>query len=156
MFLAMQANDAISAAIKSGKCDPYYVSIRAKEAHSHVGPGRIYKVVYKYIQEHLPVKVVAQYDNWRKIEDPDGEKGWIHKSLLSTKRFIITCSNITPLMLTTKETSKRIARIKKKFVMELIAVRGNWCRVKFRWCGEKYTGWVRKTDVFGVLDEETW
>jgi SH3-like domain-containing protein len=155
LFLALQVSDSV-ATIKSGKCEPYYVSIKSGKVNAHVGPGKIYKVVYEYTQKYLPVKVIAQYDNWRKVKDPDGDEVWIHKSLLSTKRFIITRESITQLMADTKETSTTIAKIKRNFVMELLTVRGNWCKASFWWHGKKFTGWVRKSDVFGVLAEETW
>jgi SH3-like domain-containing protein len=56
----------------------------------------------------------------------------------------------------TKETATIFAKIKRNFVMELLAVRGNWCSVTFAWNGSKLSGWIKKGDVFGVLSEETW
>jgi SH3-like domain-containing protein len=148
--------NSTNAEIKSGKCTPYYVAIKSDKVNSHVGPGKIYKVVFEYVQKYLPLMVVARYDNWRKIKDPDGDEGWVHKSMLSPKRFVITKNNLSQFMSESNETSQLIAQIKKNFVMELLSVRGNWCKTAFTWHGIKFTGWVKKNDVFGVFSEETW
>jgi SH3-like domain-containing protein len=69
--LAMLVGD-VFADIKSERCNPYYVSTKADKVNAHVGPGRIYRIVYEYVQRCLPLEVIARYDNWRKVKDHDG------------------------------------------------------------------------------------
>jgi SH3-like domain-containing protein len=144
------------AEIRSGHCKPYYVSLKSNKVNSHCGPGKNYKIVFEYVQRGVPVVVVAQYDHWRKIKDPDGVDGWIHKSLLSPKRFVITVDEFVPLVGETNDSGRLIAKIKKNVVMELRAVRGNWCNVKLSCGSGKYEGWIKKEYVFGVFENETW
>jgi SH3-like domain-containing protein len=139
----------ITAEIKSGTCVPYYVSLKSNKINAHVGPGKDYKIKYVYIQKGLPVAVVAKYDTWRKIKDPDGEEGWMHKSLLSTKRFVI--SNREALLMShSNDSSHVVAKITKNVVMELKAVRGNWIKVSISHSDEKFEGWVKNENVFGI------
>lgn len=141
--------------IKSGTCDPYYASIRSNKANSHRGPGTEYKISFEYIQKGTPVMIIAKYDHWRKIKDPFGSESWIHKSLLSQKRFVITVSNTpTKLMEESNDNSNLIAFVKKNVIMELVAARGNWCNVKIYNGGEKFRGWIKKSEVFGVFENE--
>jgi len=141
--------------IKSGICDPYYASIKSNKVNSHRGPGQEYKISFEYIQKGLPVMIIAKYDHWRKIRDPFGSESWIHKSLLSSKRFVMTINNTpTKLMEDSNDNSNLIALIKKNVIMELIAARGNWCSVRIYSGGEKYRGWLKKSDVFGVFENE--
>lgn len=140
--------------IKSGACEPYYASIKSNEANSHRGPGKEYKISYKYIQKGTPVMIIAKYDHWRKIKDSDGDESWIHKNMLSSKRFVIVTNSTARLMDQTNNASKITAYIKKNVILELIAVRGKWCNVSFRGNIGKFSGWIKKSDVFGVFENE--
>lgn len=143
-----------SASIESGMCKPYFASIKAKEANLHVGPGKEYKVIYKYITKTIPVLITAKYDHWRKIQDIDGDSGWMHKSLLSKDRYIMIKDNITELFESYSADSKQIASIKKNKIVKFIAVNGDWCNVKFYYRGNSYTGWVSKKSIFGMFENE--
>ena len=146
----------LEAYIKSGLCEPYYASIKSNKVNSHRGPGREYKISYEYIQRGTPVIVIAKYDHWRKVKDPIGDESWIHKSMLSSKRFVIVMNDgLTKLMSKSNETSQIVAYVKKNVVFELISVRGNWCNVVCRNGNWKYSGWIKKTDVFGTFENET-
>ena len=152
MFLLFSAN--LDAYIKSGTCDPYYASIKSNEANSHRGPGKEYKISFKYIQKGTPVMIIAKYDHWRKIRDALGDESWIHKNMLSPKRFVIIVNDKARLMSQTNNASKTIAYVKKNVVMELVSVRGKWCNVVSHGNNGKYTGWIKKSDVFGVFENE--
>jgi SH3-like domain-containing protein len=144
------------AAISSGLCDPYYVAIKKAKTQSYVGPGKNYKVACVYTIAGTPVIVTAKYDHWRKVRDATGYESWIHKSQLSTKRFVITISEApAPLLKSSNDSSSVIAYVKKNVVMKLTIVRGNWCKVEMSYNGMGYSGWISKNNVFGVFDNET-
>ncbi|MBA15086.1 MAG: hypothetical protein CMN73_01860 [Sphingomonas sp.] len=65
---------------------PYYASISASEARMRTGPGRNYPASWFYRRADLPIRVIARYQDWRKIEDPDGTQGWMQVGLLSDTR----------------------------------------------------------------------
>jgi SH3-like domain-containing protein len=65
---------------------PYYASIAASKARMRTGPGRNYPASWLYQRADLPVKVVEVYNDWRKIEDPDGTQGWMQVQLMSSQR----------------------------------------------------------------------
>lgn len=147
---------ALDARIKSYRCEPYYASIKSNRVNSHRGPGKEYKISFEYIQRGTPVMIVAKYDHWRKVIDPAGDESWIHRSMLSPKRFVmVMCESPTKLMQKSNETSAVVAYVKKNVVLELATVRGNWCNVVFRGNTGKYSGWIKKSDVFGVFENET-
>ena len=68
---------------------PYWASISSGRAMMRVGPGQNYRGAWLYVRRDLPVRVVDVYQNWRKIEDPDGTTGWMMVSLLSDARTAI-------------------------------------------------------------------
>ena len=144
-----------NAGIKSGICKPYFVSIKVSEVNLHVGPGKNYKVLCKYISKFLPVLITAKYDHWRRIQDPEGTVGWLHKSQLSTRRYVLAMKSCY-LRENSNETSKVLATIKKNVVMRLQEVRGNWCKISIKYKHKTFKGWIYKSNVFGVLTNETW
>ncbi len=68
---------------------PYWASISAGRARMRTGPARTYPAVWLYQRADLPVRVVAAFKEWRKIEDPDGTQGWMQANLLSSTRTAI-------------------------------------------------------------------
>ena len=75
-----------SGASAQDKKPPYWASIASGEAMMRTGPGRNYPGIWLYKRRDLPIRVIQIYPNWRKIEDPDGEQGWMLVTLLSDRR----------------------------------------------------------------------
>ena len=73
----------------SGLPLPRFVSLKAKRVNMRVGPGRDYQVQWLYIRKNLPMEVIQEFGNWRKVRDPNGVEGWILHSLLSGNRVVI-------------------------------------------------------------------
>jgi len=45
------------------------------------GPGTGYKILFS-VEKGVPFKIIKRKGNWIHIEHADGDKGWIHKSLV--------------------------------------------------------------------------
>src|SRR3546814_8582627 len=56
------------------KKPPYWASLSKDEARMRAGPSMDYPANWIYRRRDLPVKVVAVYSHWRKIEDPEDRK----------------------------------------------------------------------------------
>ncbi|MBQ8651370.1 MAG: hypothetical protein IJ481_02470 [Alphaproteobacteria bacterium] len=146
----------LQAKINSGYCEPYYVSIKSSRANSHVGPGKNYKIIYTYVQKGTPLLVTAKYDHWRKIKDPNGDESWIHKSQLSSKRYVMTLSEEDlPITKNTGESEEALAYVKKNVAMRLEDIKGNWCNVSVDFQNKNFKGWVRRDKLFGIFKNET-
>ncbi len=65
---------------------PRFVSLKGSKANLRTGPGRNFPIEWVYQNKGLPLKVVAEYDKWYKVEDSEGSKGWMHRTLFSGKR----------------------------------------------------------------------
>ena len=73
----------------SGLPLPRFVSLKSGKVNSRIGPGVNYPVDWMYMKSGLPMEIIQEYDNWRRVRDPDGSEGWINQSLLSGKRTAI-------------------------------------------------------------------
>ena len=80
---------AASAAGQAQRQPPYWASIEKPEARMRTGPSTEFPVTWVYKRQNLPVKVVAVHSVWRKVQDPNGDQGWLHVRLLSPKQTAI-------------------------------------------------------------------
>src|SRR5262245_37242621 len=70
----------------SGLPLPRFASLRSDEANVRSGPGTRYPIDWVFRRKGMPVEIVAEYENYRKIRDWQGASGWVHQSLLTGKR----------------------------------------------------------------------
>ena len=87
--VALALFGATSAVAQAQQKTPYWASIEEPEARMRTGPSTEFPVTWVYKRRNLPVKVVAVHSVWRRVQDPDGEQGWLHVRLLSPKRTAI-------------------------------------------------------------------
>ncbi|MEM1352796.1 MAG: SH3 domain-containing protein, partial [Pseudomonadota bacterium] len=62
---------------------PRYVSMKATEANIRRGPSLTHRIDWVFKLRDMPLRVTAEHGHWRRVEDPDGQGGWIHYSLIS-------------------------------------------------------------------------
>ena len=81
----------------SGLPVPRFVTLKSDTVNMRVGPGREYPLSWVYKKKNLPVKVIAEFDVWRKIIDHEGTTGWVHSQLVTLKRYALIQSRLTKL-----------------------------------------------------------
>lgn len=127
---------------------PYWASIDVDEARMRAGPSTEFPIKWIYHRKYLPVKVIDRMDAWRKVEDPDGDQGWMHSRLLSGDRTAIVTGNIRP-MRSSPSAGARIAWRAEPGVVGLISdCDKGWCL--FDVSGQR--GWIEASGLWG--DEE--
>lgn len=70
----------------SGLPLPRFVSLKSGRVNVRTGPGINYAVEWLYLKAGLPMEILQEYDNWRRVRDSEGAEGWVNQSLLSGKR----------------------------------------------------------------------
>ena len=142
---------AATTASAQDKKPPYWASIASGEAMLRSGPGRNYPGIWLYKRRDLPIRVVQVYPNWRKIEDPDGDQGWMLVTLLSDRRTGIVKSG-APRELHSKADANSPVRYRAEqgVVGRLQSCNGSWCEMQVG----KRKGWIAQADIWGVSDGE--
>ncbi len=130
---------------------PRFVSLGSNEIYVRTGPGQKYPVQWVFKKKGIPVEIVLEYDNWRKIKDFDGDMGWVHKTLLSGRRagFVIGESNVR-LNRKPNESSDLLAYLEPKTLLSIAECDAQWCAVN----ASGYKGWVKQKDIWGVYEGE--
>lgn len=131
---------------------PRYVSMRAETANARRGPGLEHRVDWEYRMRGMPLRIVGEYGQWRRVQDPDGAGGWVHHSLLSGARTVLVRSE-APVVLHAgpgENTAVR-AMAEPGVVARLDACREEWCSVR----AGGFRGWVPRERLWGVDPGET-
>lgn len=134
--------------VKSGLPVPRFVSLKSKEVNVRVGPGVDYPIKHIYRKQNMPVEVVAEFGNWRKIRDKEGEEGWALHSLLSGKRQAII--EHETIMFNVYKGERAVMRLGQGVQVQVKECRRMQCEVK----SEGTRGWVAKTDLWGIYGDE--
>ncbi|MBA8817927.1 SH3-like domain-containing protein [Ochrobactrum sp. P6BSIII] len=141
----------------SGLPVPRFVSLKPARVNLRIGPGRDYPVSWLFMKSGLPVEIIQEYDNWRRIRDADGTEGWVYQSLLSGKRTAITApwlKNDKSKMITMRrdanDTAAVAADIEPGVVGTVRQCNGQWCRMDV----SGVRGWIRQSDLWGVYPGE--
>ena len=130
---------------------PYWASIASGEAMMRTGPGRNYPGIWLYQRRDLPVRVVKTYPNWRRIEDPDGARGWMLVTLLSDQRTaIVKPGEPRPIHVEPNERSRVRYRAEHGVVGRINQCGNGWCRIAVG----KRQGFIRTSDIWGVGERE--
>lgn len=125
---------------------PYWVSTSKNEANMRVGPGREYRISWKYVRKGVPLKVRRVMGSWRLVEDKDGSRGWILSQFLTRERAGIVEGSITGLRENKDGTGQILWRVEPGVIGKLGECAGAWCA--FDVDGRK--GFIRAESVWGA------
>ena len=128
---------------------PRVVSLKNSLTYMRSGPGKKYPVTFEIRQKGYPLKIIAEFNNWRKIVTSDKLTGWIHTQLLSSFRTGIILETIL-LKKTPSDKSKAKAKLLPKLIVNIIRCDLKWCKIEI--VKEKtHSGWIKKKSVWGAL-----
>lgn len=134
----------------SGLPLPRFVSLRSDEINMRVGPGTQYPIKWTYQQKYLPVEVFEEFGNWRHVRDRDGEDGWMHANLLSSRRSAIMLNDPTVLHIAPREDAPITIKAAKGSIGQLLECTEIWCSVQM----QERIGWLKKEAIWGVYEAE--
>jgi len=135
---------------KSGYPVPRYVSLARDTVNVRTGPDGKYPIIWVFKKAGLPVKVIAEYKDWRKIVDSEGAQGWIWGPLLSSKRTALII-NEEQVLLKNPAKDETVAVIAESGVIGKIKeCNDGWCELDV----DGFKGWLEQPDFWGTLDGE--
>jgi len=138
----------------SGLPLPRFVSLKPAKVNVRRGPGQQYDVAWEFRRAGLPVEIVQEFDNWRKIRDAEGDEGWVFHSLLSGERSAIVApwaaKETFALRTSAADNTAIIAYLEASVIAQVVQCDGRWCQVR----GQGYDGWISQNDLWGVYPSE--
>jgi SH3-like domain-containing protein len=140
----------------SGLPLPRFVSLKAARVNLRIGPGRNYSVDWLYLTRGLPMEIIQEYDNWRRVRDAEGTEGWIEQSLLSGRRTAIAApwqrnkNALIPLLAKADRNARAVASLEPGVVGTVESCTGEWCRISV----DGHSGWLQQSQLWGVYPGE--
>ncbi len=130
---------------------PRYVSLKGDQGNARRGPGLTHRIDWVFTRPGMPLKVTAEYENWRRVEDQDGAGGWVHYALLSGVRSALITTDMAEFRDAPRADARVTAQAEMGVVARILQCDPDWCRISAG--GER--GWVAKTSLWGVDPGET-
>lgn len=138
----------------SGLPIPRFVSLKAEKVNVRRGPSSDHAVAWVFQRKGLPVEIVAEFENWRRVRDSDGSEGWILQNMLSGKRTAVIApwkqGQSLPLHSGASQGTGLVATVGTGVVAEVEACDGNWCALS----AAGYDGYVEQNQLWGVYPGE--
>lgn len=136
----------------SGLPIPRFVSLRSDEARMRVQPSVDHAIAYIYLREGLPMKVLEERGDWRRVADHEGKEGWMNIIVLSNDRTFRVLSRLANLYARADRDSVIRAEMEAGVIGTLRQCRADgWCRADV----QGVTGWLETADIWGTLPGET-
>ena len=130
---------------------PRYVSLKGSEGNARRGPSLSHRIDWVFKHAGMPLKITAEFGNWRRVEDRDGASGWVHYSLLSGVRTVIIDDDMTQLRARADDQAPVVALAEAGALAKLGKCSIDWCEIS----SKDADGWVQKTRLWGVEPNET-
>lgn len=134
---------------------PRFVSLKAEKVNVRRGPSSDHAVAWVFQRKGMPVEIVAEFENWRRIRDSDGEEGWILQNMLTGKRTAVVApwrrDQAMPLYSEASGKSALVAKVSAGVVSEVSSCTGEWCAIK----AGGYDGWIEQAMLWGVYPGES-
>jgi SH3-like domain-containing protein len=155
---ALGAPGAAPAASPSGGATgrplPRFVSLKASRVNVRIGPSNGHAVKWIFVRAGLPVEIVQEFENWRRIRDSAGAEGWVYQSLLSGRRTVLVApwqgGATVELRADARDDAAVVARLAPNVVALVKSCDGKWCRIE----GKDFDGYAGQDKLWGVYPDE--
>ena len=135
----------------SGLPVPRYVSLKFDVVNARSAPGDDSRLLWIYHAKGLPVQVVAETPEWRRICDPEHGLAWVHRRTTDGKRMVM---RLQPQPLALRAKADPGARVTAYLASRALADldrcdKQGWCKLK----AGRAAGWAPASEVWGAADE---
>lgn len=142
----------------SGLPVPRFVSLKSNKVNVRRGPSTDQAIVWVFSRAGLPVEVIAEFENWRRVRDSEGADGWVFHSLLSGRRTVLVSpwskSQQGPVSIPLHDRQSAgsgvVAQLQPGVIGDLVECDGKWCELAVG----SYSGYVQQKKLWGVYRDE--
>jgi len=143
------------AAARSALPVPRFVSLKSDKVNVRRGPSTDQAIVWVFSRAGLPVEIIAESENWRRVRDSEGADGWVFHSLLSARRTALVTpwtkgEESIPLYNSKSTNSRAVASLQAGVLGNVLSCDGEWCNLSV----DDYSGYVEQDKLWGVYRGE--
>ena len=133
----------------SGMPVPRFVSLKFDKVNARAGPGDDHRLLWVYKVRGLPLQVIAETSEWRRVCDPQGQTAWVHKRTTDGRRTVMnTSASVAQLFRKPRPEARASAYLSAHATAALDRCDKGWCKVHL----DGASGWVREGSLWGTSD----
>ncbi|WP_422364417.1 SH3 domain-containing protein [Pyruvatibacter mobilis] len=138
---------------------PRFVSIKSSPVNVRGGPSTNHQVAWVFVRRGVPVEVTAEFENWRRIRDVDGDQGWVFHTLIDGERMVMVVGpdkaapregDLAKLHFAPDGASDVVALVEPGVIGTLVNCGQGWCAVRMG----PHEGFMRATSLYGIYERE--
>lgn len=134
---------------------PRFVSLKSDRVNVRGGPSTDHKVKWIFRRAGLPVEIIQEFENWRRIRDSEGEEGWVYHTLLSGRRTALVSpwqkpGTLVDLRKDADQESGLAIQAQIGVQVDIETCAKNWCKV----AAGDHGGWIKANLLWGVYPDE--
>lgn len=131
----------------SGFAVPRYLVLRFDEINGRAGPSEDHEVLWTYRARGLPVQVIAETEQWRRICDPEGGIAWVASRMLEGGRAVVRNTPGEALIRRSPAADGAVVgALPQNARADLGRCEEGWCRIK----AGGISGWTRQDEIWGA------
>jgi SH3-like domain-containing protein len=150
LYLTLPAAQAVEKGQVTNLPLPRFVSLKAAEGNVRRGPSLTHRIDWVFKRRDMPLQITAEHGHWRRVQDRDGQGGWVHYSLLSGVRTVIVGEEMINLHQRPDTKSPVVAALEPDVIARLGDCEREWCQLR----SGGYKGWAIKENLWGVAPDE--
>ena len=145
-----QAPELVRVSRFSGKPVPRFETLKFAMVNGRAGPSKQHPVLWEYQCKGLPLLVIKESQDWRRVRDPSGTEVWVHARMLEDghKAYVQTPTEIRE---DPSAEAPAVADLGRGVLVDLGACEEGWCRVQ----AKDYRGYAPQPALWGADPGET-
>ncbi len=116
-----------------------YFSVVKNGVNLRSGPGTHTEAIFQ-LPAGYPLLLLERKGNWLKVQDYEGDKGWIEQSLVSTSPRVIVRVREAKVRSGPNTSSSEVGKAAKEVTLSRTGRQGDWVKVSH----PDLSGWIHK------------
>ena len=119
-------------------------AVSSPTANIRNGPGTNFDVVWK-VEQYYPVMVLEKKDSWSKIQDFEGDMGWLSTSLLDKTSTVVVKSNDANVRSGPGADFPVVFRVNKGVPFKTLQTKEDWINIRH---ADGDEGWIHRSLIW--------
>ena len=120
------------------------LAVSAPVANIRSGPGTSHEVLWK-VEKYFPIRIIEKSGEWYHFEDFEGDKGWVHQSLVEKIPAVVTKNDACNIRSGPGTSNKIIFTVEKGIPFKVLESKGSWIQIEH---ADGDTGWIHKSLIW--------
>ena len=120
------------------------LAVTSRIANIRGGPGTTFDIIWK-AETYYPIEVIERRGKWIRFKDFEGDKGWIHRSLVGDLPTVITTRPVCNIRSGPGTKHDKLFTVENGVPFKVLEKKGNWLRVEH---ADGDRGWIHRSLIW--------